>query len=442
MNGICLELQDVLLLTLACLAFTIPGKGQATYYCDNGNVQNIAGESSSTIITRKPGERHYSNNLDCGWTIDAGVDKRVKLTVSSLDLQWAASYALCSGYDHLTVRDGPTESSVILMDICDSTNPYQLVSSGQHLYLFFVSNDKNFYDHSGITLKFETFDENACPPGWTNLSTSYYCYSMMTLPVGGTSYTLAQQYCGYSQSNLVKMDSTQLFNAVQDYGKNVAQVSKAWIGLNDLETEDTYRWLDGSTLASSDKIDRFSGSEDKDCVVHDFDLKKWVVKSCKDEKMVFMCAKARVGPTTVYSVPTASDDDSVGGNVTMIWAIVLGIVGGILCVLLLFFFYCCYQKKKPPRRREYRATTCQQPNTEDEGSRRRHGSSSSVSMSHISAAPAAPTAPPINMDGSTTLVWGDEYGPAPPSYEESMQHPCYQIIKHLCLHYFTKCYFS
>ncbi|OWF48164.1 uncharacterized protein LOC110453411 [Mizuhopecten yessoensis] len=424
MNGIRPELENVVFLTLACIAFAVLGKSQELYYCDNGNVLNIAGETSGTIITRQLGEPHYSDNLHCGWKLDAGLGKRIKLTVKNVDLQWAASYALCSGYDHLSVRNGQTATSEVLLDICDSTNPYQLVSSGQYLYLYFISNDKNFYDHAGITLMFQTYDASSCPPGWTNLSTSNFCYSLMTQPASGTSYTLAQQNCGYIQSNLIKIDSRQLFNKVQAYGKNVAGLKEVWIGLNDLRKEETYQWLDGSGLTLGDKMDTFSGSKEQDCVVHNFDTQKWVVKNCDSEKKSYICEKVRVGPTTVYSVPEASDDDSVAGDVPVGLAVVLAIIGGILFVIFFVICFCCYQKKrKPTRQREY-IETRQNSHVEEQTGYQRNSVGSSISLNHVSQ---TPTAPAINIEGSTTLVWGNEYGPAPPSYDEAMNH--HHVIK-------------
>lgn len=410
MNGIRPELQHALFMTLVCMSFTVPGRSQPTYYCSNGNEISIENEVSGTVITRLAGESHYSDNLQCTWVINAGSTKRIKLTITSLDLQWSASYALCSGYDFLSVTDGPTESSPLLLDICHSVNPYELVSSGQYLRLIFTSNDKNFYDRSGITIHFETYDNTSCPPGWRDLSTPHMCYTIMTSPTTGTSYALAQQYCGYSYSNLVTIDTTAKFDAVQAYGEDLGGFSKMWIGLNDLAVEGMYKWLDGSPLTLSQKLDQFSGSSEKDCIAHDFTTKKWEVEKCDSESLYYMCAKARVGLTTVHAVPEPTDDDTIGGDVTIVWAIVLGIVGGACCVVLVVVFYCCWRRKNTS-----------EDGTRGTASRARNYSQQSAANISLNQGSPDPTVRTINIEGSTSLVWGNEYETAPPTYDEALQ---------------------
>lgn len=52
---------------------------------------------------------------------------------------------------------GDSDSSREITSICGERNPYEVIGSGQYVYLKFYSNDKNFYPHSGVTVTFNVF---------------------------------------------------------------------------------------------------------------------------------------------------------------------------------------------------------------------------------------------------------------------------------------------
>ncbi|KAJ8321503.1 hypothetical protein KUTeg_000943 [Tegillarca granosa] len=208
------------------------------YHCDPGQTTVITRQTSGTIQTVESSKTFYGNNLECSWIIDGGPNTRIQLNVTGVDLQWAPTYTLCTDYDNLQIRDGNTSSAKSLIAICGSINPYEVVSSRQYIHMTFRSNEKNFYDHTGVTLNFKVFCKQAtgreCPEGWRELNDN--CYKIETRTQA--DWNKAQTLCGYSQSNLVTIETDRVFDFIQDFGKRI-QLQSAWIGLNDVATENT-----------------------------------------------------------------------------------------------------------------------------------------------------------------------------------------------------------
>ncbi|KAJ8302629.1 hypothetical protein KUTeg_019025, partial [Tegillarca granosa] len=245
---------------------------------------------AGTIQTVESSKTFYGNNLECSWIIDGGANTRIQLNVTGVDLQWAPTYTLCTDYDNLQIRDGNTSSAKSLIAICGSINPYEVVSSRQYIHMTFRSNEKNFYDHTGVTLNFKVFCKQAtgreCPEGWRELNDN--CYKIETRTQA--DWNKAQTLCGYSQSNLVTIETDRVFDFIQDFGKRI-QLQSAWIGLNDVATENVYEWLNQTSLQLDSKLDKTSFSSDKDCFAHDFNRRLWVSKYCTRDKMSFICQR-------------------------------------------------------------------------------------------------------------------------------------------------------
>ncbi|KAK3086326.1 hypothetical protein FSP39_016883 [Pinctada imbricata] len=153
--------------------------------------------------------------MNCTWTLDAGAGNRVRLKTLTFDLQYTPSYVSCYGNDYLQIHNGDTQQSAILGSFCGRNNPYEVVSQGRYLYFTFWTNSKNFYNHAGITMDFQVFADDACPPEWSLLHSDKTCVKLMLNPNTGADWSDSQKYCGYSQSNLATYATQSVFDFVQ-----------------------------------------------------------------------------------------------------------------------------------------------------------------------------------------------------------------------------------
>ncbi|XP_034338569.2 C-type mannose receptor 2 isoform X2 [Magallana gigas] len=331
--------------TFLCKAFA------TTYYCKDKETISIEGESTGIIHTIALGAGSYGNNVDCSWKINAGDGNQLHMKILSSNLEYTPPYTSCFTRDSLFILEGETSSSEVLVSLCGYFNPFEVTSKGQHVYLRFSTNDKNFYDYSGIRLQFQTFGNTSCPPEWRELPVSpMECYKIMTNPTDGLIWSTAQEYCGYSMSNLIVIPTEAIFTMIQAYAVNVS-VEKFWIGLNDIETENTIEWIDDTTLYPNDKLQTSSISETNDCVIQDTTKAKWEFRHCTREKFPFVCQRKKVGETKFFRIPEAVDKDKKNGSHQFPWAVSLGAGGAALIIILILVF--CVRKVQISRNNNY-----------------------------------------------------------------------------------------
>lgn len=388
--------------TFLCKAFA------TTYYCKDKETISIEGESTGIIHTIALGAGSYGNNVDCSWKINAGDGNQLHMKILSSNLEYTPPYTSCFTRDSLFILEGETSSSEVLVSLCGYFNPFEVTSKGQHVYLRFSTNDKNFYDYSGIRLQFQTFGNTSCPPEWRELPVSpMECYKIMTNPTDGLIWSTAQEYCGYSMSNLIVIPTEAIFTMIQAYAVNVS-VEKFWIGLNDIETENTIEWIDDTTLYPNDKLQTSSISETNDCVIQDTTKAKWEFRHCTREKFPFVCQRKKVGETKFFRIPEAVDKDNFE-PVSLRWVIILSIGGGILLIILSTILYCWIRRKNAARIRSEnnRRQANYRPGTSSSG---RRGNNSDARNSSAQDRDSS-----ISMrDTDTTSL--------PPSYEEAQLH--------------------
>nr|XP_034338569.1 uncharacterized protein LOC105329838 isoform X2 [Crassostrea gigas] len=331
--------------TFLCKAFA------TTYYCKDKETISIEGESTGIIHTIASGASSYGNNVDCSWKINAGDGNQLHMKILSSNLEYTPPYTSCFTRDSLFILEGETSSSEVLVSLCGYFNPFEVTSKGQHVYLRFSTNDKNFYDYSGIRLQFQTFGNTSCPPEWRELPVSpMECYKIMTNPTDGLIWSTAQEYCGYSMSNLIVIPTEAIFTMIQAYAVNVS-VEKFWIGLNDIETENTIEWIDDTTLYPNDKLQTSSISETNDCVIQDTTKAKWEFRHCTREKFPFVCQRKKVRETKFFRIPEAVDKDKKNGSHQFPWAVSLGAGGASLIIILILVF--CVRKVQISRNNNY-----------------------------------------------------------------------------------------
>eukprot|EP00105_Crassostrea_gigas_P039334 XP_019923482.1 PREDICTED: uncharacterized protein LOC105329838 isoform X2 [Crassostrea gigas] len=176
------------------------------------------------------------------------------------------------------------------------------------------------------------------------------CYKIMTNPTDGLVWSTAQEYCGYSMSNLIVIPTEAIFTVIQAYAVNVS-VEKFWIGLNDIETENTIEWIDDTTLYPNSKLQTSSISETNDCVIQDTTKANWEFRHCTREKFSFVCQRKKVGETKFFRIPEAVDKDKKNGSHQFPWAVSLGAGGAALIIILILVF--CVRKVQISRNNNY-----------------------------------------------------------------------------------------
>ncbi|XP_059360595.1 C-type lectin domain family 4 member M-like [Carassius carassius] len=94
--------------------------------------------------------------------------------------------------------------------------------------------------------------------GWKFNQSSLYFFSSET-----KNWTDSRRYCTEREADLIIINNRE----EQDFVKNITGSSDHfWIGLTDIEEEDRWKWVDGSTLTSgswaSGEPNNYQGTED------------------------------------------------------------------------------------------------------------------------------------------------------------------------------------
>ncbi|XP_041857233.1 CD209 antigen-like protein C isoform X1 [Melanotaenia boesemani] len=137
-------------------------------------------------------------------------------------------------------------------------------------------------------LKHLSTQKKTCPAGWRTFSCS--CYILSTT---SGSWDQGREDCRGRGGDLVVIDSDEEQKFLSEFTKELC-----WIGLNDKETEGTWRWVDGSplnlTFWASEQPD--NGNDDpkwgeEDCVhIRTHDSTLWNDLSCADS-LQWICEK-------------------------------------------------------------------------------------------------------------------------------------------------------
>ncbi|XP_028815099.1 cubilin [Denticeps clupeoides] len=98
------------------------------------------------------GDGRYEHFLDCMWTITAPVNKVVNLTFSAFDLEPGSP---CR-YDYVGVHDGESGHFPLVGTYCGNTVPPSFASSGNFLFVHFVSDGSVAF--SGFNATYQTVD--------------------------------------------------------------------------------------------------------------------------------------------------------------------------------------------------------------------------------------------------------------------------------------------
>ncbi|XP_033754701.1 uncharacterized protein LOC117337712 [Pecten maximus] len=267
------------------------GCSNLTHHCLNRTVRTYDFLAmNGSIITRLPGKNYYTSGMECEWYLDAGANGRVKLTFVKVDLRPENHDEKCSEQDHLKIKNSLGRYT---RQVCPGVHAEQFISIGRGTYVTFQSDKREQgFHHKGIEIRYEMFEpgKRKCPPGWVcgpeNHDGTCSCYYVMSGPSSMVDFQTAQKFCGFSNANLVKIDSARMHRFIQGLVLKYSNVAYFWIGLNDIEKEGTFDWIDRSSLFFG------NGGKDnsltKNCVIQERFTGSWITVSC-NEHHLYIC---------------------------------------------------------------------------------------------------------------------------------------------------------
>ena len=128
---------NVTLSYLTVSLFLSSVKGQ----CSQSGITITLPTGSSGNVSSPNFPSNYPNSMTCRWIITVPQGHLVRLSFN--DFQLTSCFVSCSSCDHLEVRDGTDDSSAQLARYCGTELPYDVQSSGQSLWIEFVSTSTN-----------------------------------------------------------------------------------------------------------------------------------------------------------------------------------------------------------------------------------------------------------------------------------------------------------
>uniref|UniRef100_A0A8C6T2M0 Metalloendopeptidase n=1 Tax=Neogobius melanostomus TaxID=47308 RepID=A0A8C6T2M0_9GOBI len=102
--------------------------------CKEAECEHKIHSSSGTLSSPNWPDK-YPSRKECTWDISATPGHRVKITFSEFEIE---QHQECA-YDHLEAFDGDGDTATILGRLCGSKTPEPLISTGNKMYLRFIS---------------------------------------------------------------------------------------------------------------------------------------------------------------------------------------------------------------------------------------------------------------------------------------------------------------
>ncbi|KAK0061497.1 low affinity immunoglobulin epsilon Fc receptor [Biomphalaria pfeifferi] len=79
--------------------------------------------------------------------------------------------------------------------------------------------------------------------------------------ISATSFSLANESCSNIQGRLVMVKSNATKESLVTIMQNM-KMDRAWVGIDDIQSEGTYVWSDGSVLTTEEKTVYIAGQPD------------------------------------------------------------------------------------------------------------------------------------------------------------------------------------
>ena len=107
------------------------------------------------VVTSPEFPGNYLVNLNCTYKLEVPEGYRMEVTFDIFNMEPANSNKNCAK-DYIIIRDGGSEASRLIGKFCGGDKPKTFLSSGRFVWIFFVSDDKYFYNGFKATFRLKS----------------------------------------------------------------------------------------------------------------------------------------------------------------------------------------------------------------------------------------------------------------------------------------------
>ncbi|XP_062861776.1 C-type lectin domain family 4 member M-like [Trichomycterus rosablanca] len=140
-------------------------------------------------------------------------------------------------------------------------------------------------ERDGLKKKLSELERDICQSGWVTFRSSLYYIS-----TDKKKWSDSREDCRRRGANLAIINTKE----EQDFVKSLNYNKEVWIGLNDMDEEGKWKWVDGSALTTPFwNHDEPNGNRGENCVVTGYHIDatwNWMDFSC-DRQFVWICEK-------------------------------------------------------------------------------------------------------------------------------------------------------